>query len=115
MIGVLAFVLGLSVGSFVNVAADRLPGGRSLVKPRSFCDSCSRTLSTLDMIPVVSYLWLRSSGFRPTPRGPATARFSMRNPREISMRCGVERSMSDRTSRRAAVPAAVSGNSWDRE
>ena len=59
MIGVLAFVLGLSVGSFVNVAADRLPGGRSLVKPRSFCDSCNRTLSTLDMIPIVSYLWLR--------------------------------------------------------
>lgn len=59
MMAVFAFLLGISVGSFVNVVADRLPGGRSLVKPRSFCDSCSRTLGNLDMIPVVSYLWLR--------------------------------------------------------
>ena len=59
MLGALAFLLGVSVGSFVNVAADRLPGGRSLVRPRSFCESCNRTLTSLDLVPVVSYLWLR--------------------------------------------------------
>ena len=59
MLGVLAFLLGASVGSFLNVAADRLPAGRSLVKPRSFCERCTRTLASLDLVPIVSYLWLR--------------------------------------------------------
>ena len=59
MLGALAFLLGVSVGSFVNVVADRLPGGRSLVRPRSFCESCNRTLTSLDLVPIASYLWLR--------------------------------------------------------
>ena len=60
MLGLWAFLVGLSVGSFINVAADRLPKkGQSLVKPRSFCDACKRPLASLDMVPVLSYLWLR--------------------------------------------------------
>jgi len=35
----LALALGLSVGSFINVVADRLPRGESLL-PRSHCDTC---------------------------------------------------------------------------
>ncbi|MBM4444461.1 MAG: prepilin peptidase [Chloroflexi bacterium] len=52
-------VLGLALGSFLNVCIDRLPGGRSIVKPPSECDSCHRRLSAGDLIPLLSYLWLR--------------------------------------------------------
>ena len=59
LLGVLVFVGGASVGSFLNVVADRMPTGRSLSKPRSFCESCGRTLTSIDLVPVVSYLVLR--------------------------------------------------------
>lgn len=59
MLGVLAFFMGASVGSFLNVVADRLPAGRSIVHTRSFCESCNRTLNPVDMVPVISFLWLR--------------------------------------------------------
>lgn len=54
-----AFVMGASIGSFLNVVADRFPNGRSIVTPASFCESCQRRLSAVDMVPVLSYLWLR--------------------------------------------------------
>lgn len=60
MLGVLAFGLGASVGSFLNVVADRLPRGQSLVMPRSHCPSCGRTLGAVENVPVLSYLWLRA-------------------------------------------------------
>ncbi len=60
MWGVLAFGLGASVGSFLNVVADRLPRGQSLVMPRSHCMSCERTLGAVELVPVLSYLWLRA-------------------------------------------------------
>ena len=37
MYAVLAFGLGASIGSFLNVVADRFPNGRSIVRPGSFC------------------------------------------------------------------------------
>lgn len=52
-------LLGLAVGSFLNVCIDRLPGGRSIVTPPSRCDQCGRRLSAPDLVPVASYLWLR--------------------------------------------------------
>ncbi len=55
-----AFVLlGLAIGSFLNVCIDRLPGGRSIIAPPSQCDACGRRLSALDLLPVLSFLWLR--------------------------------------------------------
>lgn len=59
MLGLLAFLMGASVGSFLNVVVDRLPEGQSLIKPRSFCGSCHRTLASLELVPILSYLWLR--------------------------------------------------------
>jgi len=59
MLAVFAFLIGASVGSFLNLAADRVPAGRSIVKPRSFCEACLRELGTRDLVPVLSYLWLR--------------------------------------------------------
>lgn len=52
-------VLGLVLGSFYNVVGLRIPEKQSLVKPRSHCPTCKRTLTTFDLIPVFSYLFLR--------------------------------------------------------
>lgn len=53
------FLLGLSVGSFINVLIDRLPKNESIVKKRSHCDSCKKTLGFLDLIPVLSFIILK--------------------------------------------------------
>lgn len=52
-------VVGMATGSFLNVCIDRLPLRRSLVSPPSHCDACQHKLSSMDMIPIFSYLWLR--------------------------------------------------------
>ncbi|MBN1160531.1 MAG: prepilin peptidase [Dehalococcoidales bacterium] len=52
-------LVGIAIGSFLNVCIDRLPLGRSLVSPPSHCDACQRRLGLLDLIPVFSYLFLR--------------------------------------------------------
>lgn len=52
-------LLGLVVGSFLNVCIDRLPGRRSIVSPSSRCDACGHRLAPLDLVPVLSYLALR--------------------------------------------------------
>ena len=52
-------LLGTEIGSFLNVCIDRLPAGRSLVYPPSHCEACQHRLSPKDLIPVLSYLWLR--------------------------------------------------------
>jgi len=52
-------LLGLAVGSFLNVCIDRLPRGGSILNPPSHCPTCQRRLAARDLIPVFSYLWLR--------------------------------------------------------
>ena len=52
-------LLGLVVGSFLNVCIDRLPAGGSLVHPRSHCSVCGHRLAIKDLIPVFSYIRLR--------------------------------------------------------
>jgi leader peptidase (prepilin peptidase)/N-methyltransferase len=54
-----AALLGLIIGSFLNVVAWRLPRGESLVKPRSKCPGCGTQLKAYDNIPVFSWLVLR--------------------------------------------------------
>jgi leader peptidase (prepilin peptidase)/N-methyltransferase len=56
---VLFALLGMTIGSFLNVCIDRLPSHQSLVFPSSHCTSCRRRLSVKDLIPVFSYIWLR--------------------------------------------------------
>lgn len=53
------FLAGLVVGSFLNVCIDRLPRGQSIVNPPSHCESCGRRLTAYDLVPVLSYVWLR--------------------------------------------------------
>ncbi|KFZ42489.1 prepilin peptidase [Anoxybacillus sp. KU2-6(11)] len=50
------FLLGLLLGSFYNVVGLRVPKGESIVAPRSHCPHCKRTLTALELIPVVSYV-----------------------------------------------------------
>ena len=58
-IAVFFALFGFAVGSFLNLCIDRLPNGKSLVRPASHCDSCGRRLAPHDLVPVLSYLWLR--------------------------------------------------------
>jgi leader peptidase (prepilin peptidase)/N-methyltransferase len=51
-------IVGLCVGSFLNVCAYRLPLDESIVHPRSRCTSCGRTLSWFDNLPVLSWVAL---------------------------------------------------------
>ncbi|HZJ31120.1 MAG TPA: prepilin peptidase [Vicinamibacterales bacterium] len=52
-------VLGLVVGSFLNVCIYRLPRGQSVNWPASRCTTCDRSLAWYENIPVVSWLVLR--------------------------------------------------------
>lgn len=58
-IGAVAFLAGACIGSFLNCAADRYAEGQSVLKGRSRCPVCGRTLGIPDLIPVLSYLFLR--------------------------------------------------------
>jgi leader peptidase (prepilin peptidase) / N-methyltransferase len=66
-------VLGLAVGSFLNVVAYRLPAGGSLVAPPSACPDCGAAIRPFDNIPVVSWLLLR--GRCRDCRKPISARY----------------------------------------
>jgi leader peptidase (prepilin peptidase)/N-methyltransferase len=52
-------VLGLLVGSFLNVVVHRLPRGESLVRPRSRCPACEHQIAAYDNVPVASWIALR--------------------------------------------------------
>ena len=56
---VVAGVLGACLGSFVNCLAWRLVHGESVWKGRSHCAECNHQLSALDLVPVLSWLFLR--------------------------------------------------------
>ena len=51
-------VVGLLIGSFLNVVAWRLPRGESLVKPRSHCTGCGTTVRAVDNVPLLSWALL---------------------------------------------------------
>lgn len=55
---ILAGLVGLCVGSFLNVVIYRLPNGMNMSKPASHCTACDYTLKWYDNIPVLSYLIL---------------------------------------------------------
>jgi leader peptidase (prepilin peptidase)/N-methyltransferase len=54
-----AALLGLAFGSFLNVCLSRWPEGESVVKPRSHCRRCGRTLMWWENVPLLSWLALR--------------------------------------------------------
>jgi leader peptidase (prepilin peptidase)/N-methyltransferase len=70
-----AALVGLLVGSFLNVVAARLPEGVSLVTPRSRCPHCGIEVRPQDNVPVLSWLWLR--GHCRGCREPISARYPL--------------------------------------
>lgn len=54
----LLVVLGLIVGSFINVCVVRLPRNESIIFPGSHCVMCKTPLKSKDLIPVISYFLL---------------------------------------------------------
>ncbi len=60
ILGLYAFVLGMLLGSFALVLADRMKAGTDWVKGRSECTYCHHGLSAVDLVPVVS--WLAQGG-----------------------------------------------------
>ena len=56
---IIFFLLGTFFGSFYTVVGERLPKHEDFIKKRSHCDKCGHVLSFIDMIPIVSYLFLR--------------------------------------------------------
>jgi leader peptidase (prepilin peptidase)/N-methyltransferase len=59
LLTVLAAILGLAIGSFLNVVIWRLPRGESLAHPPSACPKCGHEIRKRDNIPVLSWLILR--------------------------------------------------------
>jgi leader peptidase (prepilin peptidase) / N-methyltransferase len=55
----LVAVLGLAVGSFLNVVIHRVPRGESLVRPRSQCPGCRAAIRLRHNVPVLGWLVLR--------------------------------------------------------
>ncbi|MBF7095758.1 prepilin peptidase [Alkalibacter mobilis] len=53
------FLLGLTIGSFLNVVIYRIPEGESIAQPPSHCPSCGTRLKPLDLVPIFSWLFLK--------------------------------------------------------
>ena len=74
-VGVVCFLLGLAIGSFLNVCIWRLPREESIIRPGSHCPACSTVLGVRDLVPVLSWIFLRGKcrfcAARISPRYPA--------------------------------------------
>jgi leader peptidase (prepilin peptidase) / N-methyltransferase len=72
MIGLLTFVFGAIVGSFLNVCIARIPNDESVIHPPSHCPRCNARIRFYDNIPLISYVVLlgrcRACGERISPR-----------------------------------------------
>jgi leader peptidase (prepilin peptidase) / N-methyltransferase len=71
----LAGVVGLFVGSFLNVVIYRTPRGLSVATPRSFCPTCERQLNWWENLPLVS--WIALHGRCRTCRQPISIRYPL--------------------------------------
>ena len=58
--GVVAMILGMMIGSFLNVVIWRLPRGESLSSPPSHCPKCGHRIRWYENIPLLSWLCLRA-------------------------------------------------------
>ncbi|NLT34571.1 MAG: prepilin peptidase [Gaiellales bacterium] len=54
------FLVGLAVGSFLNVVAYRVPRGESVVTPGSHCPACGHAIRWYDNVPLIG--WIRLKG-----------------------------------------------------
>ncbi|MGE5423451.1 MAG: prepilin peptidase, partial [Ignavibacteriales bacterium] len=58
MIEILVTIIGLVIGSFLNVCIYRIPRNESIVFPSSHCPACGHDLTFRDLIPIMSYIFL---------------------------------------------------------
>lgn len=58
MYAIIVFLVGLSVGSFLNVVIYRLDDLKSIISTRSSCPKCKKTLRWIDLIPLLSFITL---------------------------------------------------------
>ena len=56
---VMVFLMGASIGSFLNVVIYRIPEGENIAFPASHCQSCHTPLKWYHNIPILSWLFLR--------------------------------------------------------
>ena len=56
---IIILLLGLVIGSFLNILIDRIPKGESPIRGRSYCDKCKKTLKWYDLIPLFSFIILK--------------------------------------------------------
>ena len=52
------FIIGTLFGSFFTLAVYRIPLGKNITHERSFCPNCNHKLQFLDLIPILSYIFL---------------------------------------------------------
>jgi leader peptidase (prepilin peptidase)/N-methyltransferase len=57
--GAYVFLVGICIGSFLNVCIGRWPEGLSVVRPRSRCPKCGHQITARENIPILSWLLLR--------------------------------------------------------
>lgn len=58
-LGILIFIFGLIMGSFFNVCIYRIPREESVIKPRPQCISCGKHLRVIDLLLVLSFIFLK--------------------------------------------------------
>ncbi|MEJ6950059.1 prepilin peptidase [Natronospora cellulosivora (SeqCode)] len=57
LLAIYIFILGLIIGSFLNVVIYRLPRNESIVFPASHCPECKKRLEITDLVPVLSFIF----------------------------------------------------------
>jgi leader peptidase (prepilin peptidase)/N-methyltransferase len=75
LVAIAFLLIGLILGSFLNVCISRIPRDESIIAPRSHCPSCNSPIAWRDNIPLLSWMFLRgrcrSCGSRISLRYPA--------------------------------------------
>lgn len=59
IIYLLFFIIGITMGSFFTLATYRIPLKQDITHTRSYCPKCNNRLEFLDLIPVLSYVFLK--------------------------------------------------------
>lgn len=56
---IFSFIIGSIIGSFLNVCIYRIPRDESIAYPPSHCPKCNNRLKWMDLIPIISYIFLK--------------------------------------------------------
>lgn len=56
---ILVVLLGVIIGSFLNVCIFRIPNEESISYPPSHCSNCNHKLGVLDLVPVLSFIFIK--------------------------------------------------------